>query len=164
MGKYCSICSSDTYIERAHVRARYSRDEDNTMFNLVDLCPTCHTYFDNKLITLHPDWRCWIFSDIYYKVNSYGAKFENKFRKFVYSYPPASQASKIEQLDLESIKWNNDNEFEVRGNFSSNMYFDRLERKLTHREKWEHEKQRPIHHRIQIKYESVHHEDEDNDR
>jgi len=133
----------DCYVERAHIRARHSRDEDNRVFNLLDLCPTCHKYFDNKLITMHPIWRCWVFSDIVYKTTTYGSRFTNFFRGFQYSYPPEAVVSKVDSVLEESIIWNNENEFEVRGDHAAHLFFQCLEKKLRCNEKWDHENERP---------------------
>lgn len=148
----CFVCSSNTFVERAHVRARHSKDENNTLFNLVDLCPTCHTYFDNKLITIHPDWRCWIFSDKAYTNSSYGVKFKNRFAKFAYAYCPKEVSEKFELIDRRNIIWNNENEFVNRSDFAPRMFFSILEQKLKNTELWDYENNSPKLQRIKSIY------------
>ena len=152
MSTICSVCSLQSFVERAHVRSRNSSEEEDKKFNLLDLCPTCHTFFDLHLITMHPIWRCWVFSDKYNKKTSYGSNYNNPFVNIKYSYPPERVVKKVSNILHEHIIWNNENEFEVRGNISANMYFKTLEKKLKYDHKWDYSTNKHKHQIITMEY------------
>ena len=152
MSAQCAICSMHVFTERAHVRAKRSTLADTQIFNLVPLCPTCHTYFDQNLITLHPDWRCWIFSDIVEKKTTTGSRFRNHLQHFIYSYPVKPIAHIIDKIDRRYIEWNNVNEFCNRADLAPNLFFQVVGYKLRQNGQWDEENQRPVVKYLTVRY------------
>lgn len=79
MGALCILCGTSV-TEGAHVEAR--RDvltPEDRVQNIIRLCPTCHTVFDARYITVHPIHRIFVYSLRPERANLY--------RRFRYSYP-----------------------------------------------------------------------------
>ena len=122
----CSVCSSHGFTESAHIEAksRFDTSENDRIFNILPICPTCHYYFDTcKAFTLHHEWKCWVFSDKRKYVSSNNITFENPFRSFYYAYPPKFLQRKVNKIKIEQIEANQINEFAVVGGGSAAIYF-----------------------------------------
>ena len=58
----CSVCSSETFTHRAHIkqRASFKENENDLLFNILPICARCHLIFDspNHGFTINQEWGC----------------------------------------------------------------------------------------------------------
>jgi hypothetical protein len=100
MDRPCVLCSTE-YHEEAHVRARASFPEgEHRVQNLIPLCPLCHELFDSYYITIHPEYRIFVFSLCRER--------KNLFRAIDYAYPHTESLDSLRQVYLD---WQAKNEF-----------------------------------------------------
>ena len=152
----CSICSIESVTEGAHVRAKREggfKSWGDRLFNIVDLCPTCHKLFDRNFITIHPRWRVWIFSNLSHKISSDGElKVINPFKEFPYSFP--HNAGALNDIQEDYIRLNNKNEFFKQPYGSFERMMDFLEVRLKHDNLWDYNNDCPIEKKIRYNLES----------
>jgi len=88
MEDYCVLCRYPLY-EGAHVKAKryHATGSLDRLQNIIRLCPLCHTMFDYGFVTIHPDYRIFIFSK--------RPDPKNPFLKFNHSYPHDNSLNRI---------------------------------------------------------------------
>ena len=142
----CSVCCSNTFTHKAHIKARRSFEdgENHLIFNILPVCPRCHHIFDTpKGFTLHHEWGCWIFSDLKTLGSSQDNRFPNPFYRFMYAYPPPIHRGKVSRIDVESIIENQQQEFVTRDGIPAPQFFQRLESILRGKGLWDEGKGAP---------------------
>lgn len=142
----CSVCSSKGFTEAAHIqgRADFNSSQNDKIFNILPICPTCHYYFDTcKAFTINFDWKCWVFSDKRAYKSSQDRYFDNPFKDFYYAYPPKIHQRKMNNIEREQIETNQSTQFSVINEGSPKLYFQFVKDRLVKRERWDYQLQRP---------------------
>ena len=108
MKNNCTLCKTKI-IEHAHVQAKrnFFDNGNHLLQNIIPLCPTCHSLFDLGYITIHPNYRFFIFSLIREK--------KNILRPFKYSYP---YFNNLKSISDKNIKWQAKYEFKRKYGFN----------------------------------------------
>ncbi len=94
MIEHCVLCGS-MLIEHAHVepRCNFVGPVDDRIQNIILLCPTCHTLFDDGFITIHPTYRLFVFSLARHSCNI--------FREFGHAYAHTDDLERIPRRRIE---------------------------------------------------------------
>ncbi len=144
----CSVCSSETFTHRAHIkqRASFKENENDLLFNILPICARCHLIFDspNHGFTINQEWGCWVFSDIRQFESEYSKqRFENPFYKFYYAFPPSVHRKSFSRIKKANILHNQEHEFRNKSGFSAEYFFNRIKMILIRKGRWNHEKNIP---------------------
>ena len=141
----CSVCSSETFTHRAHIkqRASFKENENDLLFNILPICARCHLIFDspNHGFTINQEWGCWVFSDIRQFESEYSKqRFENPFYKFYYAFPPSVHRKSFSRIKKANILHNQEHELRNKSGFSAEYFFNRIKMILIRKGRWNHEK------------------------
>lgn len=121
----CILCGS-TLLEGAHVEPRRVFDDwiDDRLQNIIWLCPICHILFDRGFITIHPEYRIFVFS--------FASSRLNIFRKFGHAYAHSEDLMRIPEhhirYHLEEIFLREFGEKELEQRFIEKPKIQRLHR------------------------------------
>ena len=123
----CTLCNFKV-TEKAHVisHATFVKDESynkdkHHIANLIPLCPSCHTLFDSKIISVHPKHRILIFSQL----PSVNNIFLNEGIGYSMNWFTLPHGNVLKDIPKTYLKWNIVNEFRQS---SESWYIDYFEK------------------------------------
>lgn len=134
-------------------RAGFKSTELDRIFNIVKICPTCHTYFDlHGAFTLHGEWRCWIFSDKPSFRDSNNFQIPNPFFGIKYAYSRPFVQRNIDSIEDDYIEIKQ-KEFAPKRSVGAMKFFSELEVELRQEGLWDEVNCKPLHGTLSSKIE-----------